>query len=102
MEYTNGKCTPVLATFLINCSGTQGGVCSYVRAETGTPIEACYTGDSTCESICECQTGRHGEDCSLSESQMTEKISLYRAVLCGMKELALTNTSSVSDASVES
>jgi hypothetical protein len=92
----------VLATCLNNCSGTQGGVCPYVRTETGTPIEACYTGDPTCEAICECQIGRYGEDCSLSESQMTQEIRLYRAVLCGMKELALTNTSSVSDASVES
>jgi hypothetical protein len=33
---------------------------------------------------------------------MAQEIRLYRAVLCGMKELALTNTSSVSDASVES
>jgi hypothetical protein len=38
----------------------------------------------------------------MSESQMTEEIRLYRAVLCVMKELTLTNTSSVSDASVES
>jgi hypothetical protein len=97
-----GKCAPVLATCLNNCSGTQGGVCSYVRAETGTPIEACYTGDPTCEAICECQTGRHDEDCSLSESQMAQEIRLYRTVLCGMRELALTNTSSVSDASEES
>jgi hypothetical protein len=42
------------------------------------------------------------EDCSLSESQIAQEIRLYRAVLCEMKELALTNTSSVSDASVES
>ena len=102
MECTNGKCAPVLAKCINNCSGTPGGVCSYVRAETGTPIEACYTGDSTCESICECQIGRYGEDCSLSESQMAQEIRLYLTVLCGMTELALTNTYSVSDSSVES
>jgi hypothetical protein len=92
MGCTNGKCAPVLATCINNCSGTQGGVCSYVRAETDTPIEACYTGDSTCEAICECQTGRHGEDCSLSESQMAQEIRLYRTVLCGNKASGLQSS----------
>jgi hypothetical protein len=85
-ECSKGKTCVIPSKSCLNeCSGK--GECIFVQSATGSVVSNCTVYDPSCEAECSCNDNRYGDDCSLSESELSTRQSAMETIAASLTTL---------------
>ena len=93
-EMTTNQCVPDSKTCPSDCS--QHGSCRFVNA-LNHPTTTCYASNSYCRALCHCDANWYGNDCSLSLSDFSSKVSVRESLCVGLYSTLTSQDASTPD-----
>ena len=90
---TSGFCMYKVLMCANDCSGQ--GVCQYINKNTGNELATggvCRQIDTTCSSVCNCDSGFNDRDCSVSDAELDSLQRTRESLVNGMANLMTVGT----------